>query len=328
MSAYDLNSIIQKLDEISWSYYFQILAMKSIIKEMSKDSTNEHKNDSPKEEADKTKVNKEKLIQKLIRKAETKSLDYGELYQLYEYLRETDNLDVIQTLPLEIKNELERIHTEQLLMEEAFKPYQEIASALTKIVSPIIEVFAKIRERTEQEKQQIILKSMLIQSIALWESILKDYLRVLLYYDSRPLLVLNKEKMFSIAEIISAEEEYPDIRSMVVEKYVESIFFRKNIDEIDKELSRLHIVQLNQFSQWTNLREAYYRRNLFAHNNGRINKIYCTKLNFNDCPIGKEVELTPEYIEKLLDALGEFLEFIYENNYVVCKLKRNQSGGD
>ena len=333
MSAQELDNIIQKLDEISWSYYFQIRAMRSIIKEIfsapnKRYSHENDSNDSSNKRSDKTEVNKEQRIQELIRKAKTKSLTWGELNRLYTYLSETNNLDMIQTLPSELKNALEEIHTHRIRMEEAFKPYFEMANSLTRIVSPIIDIATKMRKRTEQEKHRIVLRSMLIQSIALWESMLKDYLRVLLYYDPRPLIGLKKEKMFSISEIIVAEEEYPDIRSMVIEKYVESIFFGKNIDEVSNELSSRGIIHLEPFPQWEALREAYYHRNLFAHNNGKINKIYCEKLGINDCPVGKDIELTPEYLERLLDVLDEFLEFIYENNYVVRKLQREYLGGE
>jgi len=139
---------------------------------------------------------------------------------------------------------------------------------------------------TEDVKKELLYRSLLIQSIALWESFVKDYLREILQYELGPLKELDKEKIFSIAEILRAEEEYPNVRSMIVEKYLDMLFFGKNIDEIKDELTRREIVDLEKFQEWSALREAYYRRNLFTHNNGRINKVYCKKVKMDPCDVG------------------------------------------
>lgn len=161
--------------------------------------------------------------------------------------------------------------------------------------------------------KKILLRSLLIYSISIWEGFMRDYLRIVLTHNWEVLKNIKQEIKYSLSEIIEMLGEYDSIdefRSEIVEEYLYNLL-HESIDGISKKLSNLNIINLSEFNDWNVLREAYYKRNIVTHNNGIINRKYCMAVGIPDCKIGEEVEITTEYLRDIPNCLDGFIDFVH-----------------
>jgi len=277
--------VLEKLESIVWAYYIQLSSLDALLEvaenidkiEITIEKNDEQENNLEKIEVPKIQIRKIKALERNNSKISSKS-----------------------NIPKPVLPPVKDV---------------QISDMVRKMLHLMVEHLLRISIKIEETKQKVLLRSLLIYSMSIWESFLRDYLRIVLSYNWEVLKNVKKDDgfKFSFGEIIERLdgcETVGDFRSELIEDYLFKLFY-KSIDEISEELNRLHLIKLKEFEYWKKLREAYYKRNVVTHNNGIINKKYCRDIGLSDCKVGQEVEITPDYLRDISDVLGKFIEFVH-----------------
>ena len=276
--------VLENLDSIVWVYKIQIFSLDALIEIA--------------ENIDEIKLTKEEKSEQEDNWEET------EIPKKYRHLK---------------KRERVNLDTHNLNIPPPIKPPTAKSIEISEIIKEMFETLRRISARIEETKQKVLLRSLLIYSMSIWEGFLRDYLRIVLSYNWEVLKNVQKEieHKFLLGEILDKLYEYEtlqDFRSELINELIDEYLFKlfyKPIDEISKELSRLHLIELNEFQDWTKLKEAYYKRNIVTHNNGIINRKYYRDINLPDCEIGEEVKITAEYLRDVSNTLDNFIDFVH-----------------
>ena len=308
--------VLERLDSVVCSYYIQILSLNALIKIS--------------ENIDKIQImSVDGKIQQIIEKSWTQKISYGEyLKLLLAYISlesEKDREKFLEQLPDDLKRQIVNSSKQ---WQELLKPL--IAPLL--IIEWIIEwmfkgIVSYTIKKIDETKRKVLMRSLLIYAISIWENFLREYLRVVLLYNWEILREVKKEYKISYGELLERLQYYEtldDLRSELIDDYLYKLF-HKSIDKIADELKRLGLIELKEFPKWKELREAYYRRNIITHNNGIINRVYCKEVGLKDCEIGKEVEVTPEYLRNISSIISDFIDYVHRTICEKYKLKSSQS---
>jgi len=327
--------VLERLDSIVWSYYIQIVSLDALIEiseNIDKIQIMEENNESLKAQKIKLSVDEEKSedktaegeIQQIIEKSWTQKISHGEYFKLlgaYISLEsEKDREKFLKQLPDDLKKQIENsskqwqeLHSR---LASALKPLTEtlqIIEGMFKGIARIVESISYTIKKIDETKRKVLMRSLLIYAISIWESFLREYLRVILLYNWEILREVKKEYKISYGELLERLQDYEtldDLRSELIDDYLYKLF-HKSIDKIADELKRLMLIELKEFPKWKELREAYYRRNIITHNNGIINRVYCKEVGLKDCKIGKEVEVTPEYLRNISSIISDFIDYVH-----------------
>lgn len=187
------------------------------------------------------------------------------------------------------------------------KPYRGIPIEIFKEISKIQKLHNSINKIQSQNELTLNMAQQYL--IALFEAFNKDFLFEI--YISSPKSMSSKDKKISYEEIFKhsslneliemiASEETNEIGWLDIDKF--SILIEK----------RFNINIVHDFSNWNQLRENYYRRNINVHNKGIISKIYATKLELDKNEIGNKLDMDISYIENCSNNIIKYIEYIFE----------------
>ncbi len=204
--------------------------------------------------------------------------------------------------------ELQDIHYFQ---EEVRKFFTETYSGDIEGDASWSKLFNDLDKRLLGEKNNQLFKMIIVSCMSILEAFNKDFFITL--YTLRPENLKREEMVdFNFRELIefsSMEAIYKELARRKVGQ-----FGRKSIDKLVEELNKKHKLNLiKNFKKWSALREKYYRRNIIIHNRGRVSKDYIEKIKgYNDTDIGKELDLSFDYVEDCISNVWEYIVFIFE----------------
>lgn len=173
----------------------------------------------------------------------------------------------------------------------------------------LLKAFRMMNEEEEDiysDESELIMQSVLMNLCIALESMSSEVLINYYYYCGGTEL---SNKTLTYDELIEIED-IEDAKRYLVERNVESIFYNSFNKWFEKMDERLHIkkefsdvLEVNELIAEIN--EAFLRRNILVHNNGKVNKKYLT----NVCDHYKElysvndlVKLDKEYLDKKIDC--------------------------
>lgn len=146
--------------------------------------------------------------------------------------------------------------------------------------------------------------------ISYQEAFIKDYLF--------EILISRKSMLKSGANITYKEllnyNSMKALKEALAQKEVDGV---GSIDKTCDYFSKRFNIELSEFTNWTWLREATYRRNLIVHNQGNTNELYCSKTGFK--LKGKNLETDIDYVVKSGETIMEFI--LYVHSAVLKKLR-------
>jgi len=210
------------------------------------------------------------------------------------------------------------VHLYLTELQEIHYFQEEVQKFFTKIYSKEIEgddawseFFKDLDKRLLGEKNNQLFKMIIVSCISILEAFNKDFFKTL--YTLRPDNLKRKENVdFSYKEIIefhSMEALYEELARRKVDQ-----FGRESIDKLVEKLDKKHKFNLNKnFKKWKALRENYYRRNIIVHNKCRVSKDFIEKIKeYEDSDIGKELDISFDYVEDCISNVWEYIVFIFE----------------
>ncbi|NMP79477.1 hypothetical protein HHE92_06655 [Pseudoalteromonas arctica] len=131
------------------------------------------------------------------------------------------------------------------------------------------EILSALKAFKMSSSTRNILHEMVLSQIAtLQEAMFKDCLEHI--YISFPKTLMSKEKV-SISDVLKHSHMADFIESHAKEEVQK---LRGGIDSIQKIYNDKFNIDLTEFDDWYNIIELTYRRNLFIHNKGIINRDY------------------------------------------------------
>ena len=187
---------------------------------------------------------------------------------------------------------------------------------------PWYEIFKDMDKRSLAKRDDQLFKMIIVSCLSIFEAFNKDFFKIL--YSLRP------ENLKRKANVDLNYEELIEFSSMGA--LFEELAMRKvnqrgrlNIDELAKELEKKHkFDSTKDFKKWNPLRENYYRRNIIVHNRGKMSKDYIEKFEeYKIKDIGKELDLTFDYVEDCISNVWEYIKFILKKIGDKNKLKIN-----
>lgn len=164
---------------------------------------------------------------------------------------------------------------------------------------------------------RFLLEMSLVYLISFQEAFVKDYLKAIFMHRHT---MLKSGKTITFNEALS----FDSLESLIdglAEKEVNVISYM-NIDEVATYFrDRLSVMLPEDFSGWTALREASYRRNLIIHNKGTTNDVYCSKTGY--AKKGEKLKTDAKYVENVAKVIVDFIHFIHAK--LIDKLKLQQT---
>ncbi|MDH3890362.1 MAG: hypothetical protein OEV49_04710 [candidate division Zixibacteria bacterium] len=160
----------------------------------------------------------------------------------------------------------------------------------------------------------IVNKIALVYGIMLFEEIVKEYVRV--FFACRPGQLIGgsnqrdgqQRKSLDYSEILSASS-VKQLKNNIIDRELDRLG-HESIDGIAKFFQERMTVHISQdLLKWSDLRAAYYTRNLVVHNRAEMNKYVHDRIKL--CPIGQKVTVKSKLITDLTDALTELNEHLY-----------------
>ena len=151
------------------------------------------------------------------------------------------------------------------------------------------------------------------------EAFIKEYLYVIL--TNRKSILKSKEKQLSYDEVCG----FKSIRSLIsymAHKEADTLGY-DSIDEIAKNFRKQFDVDFEKFTNWADLREATYRRNLIIHNGGVTNDIYCSKTGYKQQ--NEHLSTKADYVKNICKFLLGFIEFLHDQMAKKLKLIQTKS---
>lgn len=151
------------------------------------------------------------------------------------------------------------------------------------------------------------------------EAFIKEYLYVIL--TNRKSILKSKEKQLSYDEVCG----FKSIRSLIsymAHKEADTLGY-DSIDEIAKHFRKQFDVDFEKFTNWADLREATYRRNLIIHNGGVTNDIYCSKTGYKQQ--NEHLSTNADYVKNICKFLLGFIEFLHDQMAKKLKLIQTKS---
>jgi hypothetical protein len=162
----------------------------------------------------------------------------------------------------------------------------------------VMSFMIPIKERT------LLNEMVLIYSNAQFEGFLKDALKAA--------FVLKPDCLKSNRQLTYEEAVSRDSRDELLEYLAQreaDDLGRGSIDAIDAYYTRKFNIALSASPSWKVIREGSYRRNLFVHNRGVTNDIYCKAVGYPT--VGTHLTPDFDYIKNLLKHFRGIARFTY-----------------
>ncbi len=160
-------------------------------------------------------------------------------------------------------------------------------------------------------------KMTIIYDIILFESMIKDYEQE--FYNNFMMKKLERQKqqfteslhsieIKSLLEISTIEDVYGFVTDKIIDK-----LGRKDIDKINNFLLKNRDIDLSsKLKNWSELRKAYYIRNVIVHNHAIMNETIFKKINFGE--IDKPIKIEKTLIDSMVDSLNA-LNLVLHDHY-------------
>lgn len=196
------------------------------------------------------------------------------------------------------------------------------------------EFYAKRNERNKLIVATNIFPRMYIVTlICQYDALIGNLVKLVLFKQTE--LLNNSEKTMSFQQLMNYEK-MEDVKEYIIEKEIESIL-RESHDEQLKWFEKKLNIKLHEDKELIkNFLEITERRNLFTHNNAKVNESYlanCKKMNIDtSVKIGDVLEVSPEYYKKSVNCIIEIgtklaiilWRHLYKDDYERSEIVLNQ----
>jgi hypothetical protein len=158
----------------------------------------------------------------------------------------------------------------------------------------------------------------LVYVIAEFEAFLGNILRTT--FDKCPSCLSSSKRTLNNEEIVSKNQNIGKIVNALIEKEVDEVL-RKDIQDIDNYfIERFKIGLSEHASNWVELKERFYRRNIILHNSRLVNAEYRRKTGYKGRT--KEMDVSEKYLRESIVAfkllslkiIGEFHKKFAKSN--------------
>ena len=156
--------------------------------------------------------------------------------------------------------------------EQASIRERRLSSTVDEIVSVVKDYdYAGVNVALDGELHQgLLLKSSFMMMIASFDFLLSDLLHC--YYEKYP-KALNSDMVLSLGDLRRCAD-LDEAIGILVEKKIETVLFDNFTNQMLFFEDKMKIGMAKKTINWDRINEAYQRRNIFAHNNGIVNKRY------------------------------------------------------
>lgn len=169
--------------------------------------------------------------------------------------------------------------------------------------SPIGHILAAFQ--IPRKHKQFLTNMTLGYLISFQEAFLKDYLYQILVHNKNSLKSNSKATFEAVLQFDSMVQ----LVEYLAKIETDSIGYG-SIEDVARYYESKFNIKLNSFSNWKDVVEATYRRNLLIHNKNITNDIYCKSVGFEK--IGVELENDINYIQKVTQSILMFNVFCFE----------------
>jgi hypothetical protein len=156
--------------------------------------------------------------------------------------------------------------------------------------------------------QGIIPRSLLVSAVSIFDAFIGSLVKACLQL--QPGFLNASERSFTFSEL-NQFSTLDDVKEHVIEKEIESLLRSSHSEQFRWMESKFSLPLTKGLNSWPTFLELTERRNLFVHADGRVSSRYlqvCGSDNIyvqDGLAIGKQLEATPEYLEKAHICLSE-----------------------
>jgi len=139
-----------------------------------------------------------------------------------------------------------------------------------------LDEYKKIKEllgsiSTQKIAYDTFTKGAVISLITQYDSFLGDIIRQI--FVSNPKILNSSDRTLALNKIMEFKS-IKNVKEYIVEKEIESVLRNSHIEQIKWLENKLSIPLRKDFEIWSDFIELTERRNLFAHNNGKVSDSY------------------------------------------------------
>lgn len=156
-----------------------------------------------------------------------------------------------------------------------------------------------------QQHQTILAEMVLIHLFSYLEALLTDYLATI--YLHRPSMMAGAGKID--IELALSFKSMKKMKERLAQRESRKISYG-NIDDFDKYFRDKFNLDIRTFSGWQELREAYFRRNVIVHNQGRINEQYLKAVS-GKMYLDQFLLTDTGYVSQKTELVIEFVSFFH-----------------
>jgi hypothetical protein len=205
------------------------------------------------------------------------------------------NLNAIKTHSSFLKNECELKDGEKNVY--TLKPEQ-------------ISKNEKLKKIANQTKiaHVIVQRNFIVSLVSQYDAFIGSLIRTMYYF--KPELLNSSEKQLTFSNLVSFNS-IENAREYIIEKEIESVLRENHTEHFKWIENKLNIKLRKDLNIWSTFIELTERRNLYVHNNGKVNNQYlkiCSdnSYEFKDKPnIGDELHVDSVYFESAFKCLYE-----------------------
>ena len=187
--------------------------------------------------------------------------------------------------------------------ERDVKPPKQVSIEEGRLSSTVDEIISVVKDYDyagvnvaldDELHRSLLLKSSFMMMIASFDFLLSDLLHC--YYEKYP-KALNSDMVLSLGDLRKCADLNEAI-NILVDKKIETVLFDNFANQMLFFEDKMKIGIAKEIINWDRINEAYQRRNLFAHNNGVVNKRYLSHVRVlpeGEVKIGQRLVVSMDY---------------------------------
>jgi hypothetical protein len=173
---------------------------------------------------------------------------------------------------------------------------EKLSSTVDKIISLTRDYdYAGVNVTLNDELHRgLLLQGSFMMMIASFDFLLSDLLHC--YYEKYP-KALNSDMVLSLGDLRKCAD-LDEAINILVEKKIETVLFDNFANQMLFFEDKMKIGIAKEIINWDRINEAYQRRNIFAHNNGVVNKRYLSHVRVlpeGEVKIGQRLVVNIDY---------------------------------
>jgi hypothetical protein len=213
---------------------------------------------------------------------------------------------IIPTMRSSYINEEIRSHVEKNLDKISDDSRGTIYGIKLEQYGPVSDFILKLKEL--DVGYEALPSSTILSLVATFDSYISDIVRILLL--AKPERYESSSKSMSIKDILSMKS-FDDVIEKIVDDEIDALMRGSHEEQIKFIESNFSVSIREKYEKWSKFIEIFERRNIIAHGNMVINRIYVTNCNTNGfnvdvSKIGTKLDLNYSYMRKSIDLLMEF----------------------